>query len=67
MLRNTFNSDEDILCSTRMNSLNADIYHLLEGYLAREEFRAFLHVNKHVHGEYIESRHMSLNKEDIDN
>ena len=36
-----------------INSLNADIYHLLEGYLAREEFQSFLQVNKHVHGEYI--------------
>ena len=39
-------SCEVISDAAGMNSLNADIYHLLEGYLLREEFQAFLHVNK---------------------
>jgi hypothetical protein len=45
-----------------INSLNADMYRLVEGYLATKEFRPFLHVNKHLHGEYIEYRHVSLNR-----
>ena len=45
-----------------VNSLHADIFHLLSRYLAREEFQAFLHVNKHVHDEYIGYRLISLNK-----
>ena len=45
---------------TDINSLNADIYHLLKGYLAREEFQSFLQVNSHVHSEYIAYRYISL-------
>jgi len=46
--------------SAGINSLNADIYHVLEGYLAAKVFRAFLHVNKHVHETYIGYRYISL-------
>jgi hypothetical protein len=48
--------------SVNINSLNADIYRLMEQYLSAEEFRALLHVNKQVHGEYIEYRFISLNE-----
>ena len=43
-------------------SFNADIYGLLEGYLARQEFQAFLQSNKQVHNEYIGRRYISLNR-----
>ena len=43
-------------------SFNADIYRILEGYLARDEFQALLQSNKHVHDEYIGYRYISLNK-----
>jgi hypothetical protein len=45
-----------------VHSLNVDIFGLLQSYLAREEFQAFLHANKHVHSEYISRRYISLNK-----
>jgi hypothetical protein len=41
---------------------NADIYRVLEGYLARSEFQAFLHTNKHALNEYIGYRFISLTK-----
>ena len=52
----------DIKVKCDLCSFNADIYHLLEAYLAREEFLAFLQSNKHVHDEYIGYRYISLNR-----
>ena len=46
-----------------ITSFNVDIYHLLDGYLSSQEFRAFLHTNKHMHEEYIDHRYISLNNE----
>jgi hypothetical protein len=43
-----------------VHSLNADIFGLLHSYLAREEFEAFLHANKHIHGQYIGHRFISF-------
>ena len=55
------NVDEE-LTNCGISSLSADIYHLLDGFLAREEFQAFLQVNKQVHGEYIGYRYISLSR-----
>ena len=45
-----------------MSSCSADIYHLLDGFLARQEFQSFLQVNKHVYSEYVGYRFISLNR-----
>ena len=45
-----------------MSSCNADIYHILDGYLDRQEFQSFLQANKHVHAEYIGYRYIFLNQ-----
>ena len=45
-----------------VHSLNADIFSLLQSYLARDEFQAFLHSTKHVHGEYVSRRYLSLKR-----
>ena len=47
-------------CGVR--SLNVDIFSLLQSYLARDEFQAFLHSTKHVHGEYVSRRYLSLKR-----
>jgi hypothetical protein len=48
--------------SVGVNALNADMYRLVDGYLTSRDFQSFLHVNKHVHGEYVEYRYISLNR-----
>ena len=50
----------DTNLSVGMNTLNADMYRLVGGYLTSRDFQALLHVNKHVHGEYIEYRYIKL-------
>mgnify|MGYP003385124158 CR=1 FL=1 len=46
--------------SCDINSLNADIYHLLRCYLTRKEIHSLLQVNSHVHNVYIRYRYISL-------
>ena len=55
---------EKVKCD--LSSFNADIYHVVEVYLTRKDFDAFLHTSQQVHDEYIGHRCYSLNKKYCD-